>query len=71
MRISDGSPANQPLPQGLAELELEPVAVELVLVPVLLVLGLCLPVLVLAVSLRTCFFMLSHHFTVPEDAALG
>jgi len=49
----------------------EPVVVELVLVPVLLVLGfMLLPVLVLGVSFRTCLVTLSQHFTVAEDVAL-
>ena len=50
-------------------LEVEPLAVELVL---LLVLGLVLlPLLVLGVSLRTCLLTLSQHFTAPGAAALG
>jgi hypothetical protein len=54
------------------ELEpVEPVVVEPVLVPVLLVLGfVLLPVLVLGVSFRTCLVTLSQHFTVAEDVAL-
>jgi hypothetical protein len=54
------------------ELEpVEPVVVEPVLVPVLLVLGfVLLPVLVLGVSFRTCLVTLSQHFTVAEDVVL-
>ena len=53
----------------MLELEpVEPVVVEPVLVPVLLVLGfVLLPVLVLGVSFRTCLVTLSQHFTVAED----
>jgi len=61
----------------VAELELEPAAVELVL-PVELVLlplrGLVLLpelVLVLGVSLRTCLVTLSQHFVALEDVVLG
>ena len=56
----------------MLELEpVEPVVVEPVLVPVLLVLGfVLLPVLVLGVSFRTCLVTLSQHFTVAEDVAL-
>jgi hypothetical protein len=54
----------------VAELEVEPAPVEPVLV--LLVLGLVLlPLLVLGVSLRTCFVTLSQHFMLPGAAALG
>ena len=45
----------------VAELEVEPAPVELVL----------LPELVLGVSLRTCFVTLSQHFMLPGAAALG
>ena len=62
----------------VAELEVEPAVVELVL-PVELVLLLplrglvVLPelVLVLGVSLRTCFVTLSQHFVALEDVVLG
>jgi hypothetical protein len=56
---------------GFVELlvEGEPVAVEFVLVPLMLLLVL-LPVLVLGVSLRTCLVTLSQH--LPEEGtALG
>src|SRR5205823_11191357 len=60
---------------GLVALDVEPLAVELVLLVlglVLLVLGLVLlPLLVLGVSLRTCFVTLSQHFMLPGAAALG
>jgi hypothetical protein len=54
-------------------LELEPLAVELLLGLVLVVPGLVLlPLLVLGVSLRTCLVTVSQHFIiVPEDVALG
>jgi hypothetical protein len=42
--------------------ELDPVALEPVLLPLRVLL---LPLLELGVSLRTCFVTLSHHFTVP------
>ena len=51
-------------------LDVEPLAVELVLL--VLVLGLVLlPLLGLAVSLRTCLVTLSQHFIAPGEAALG
>jgi hypothetical protein len=69
--LQSGNPAAS---AGLVALEVEPVdpaVVELVLVPVLLVLGIVLlPLLVLGVSFRTCFVALSQHFTAPEDVAL-
>ena len=53
---------------GFVALDVEPLAVELVL----LVLGLVLlPLLVLGVSLRTCLVTLSQHFIAPGEAALG
>ena len=55
---------------GFVALDVEPLAVELVLL--VLVLGLVLlPLLVLGVSLRTCLVKLSQHFTAPGEAALG
>jgi len=59
----------------IAEVEVEPAPVEVVL-PVELVLlplrGLVLLLeLVLGVSLRTCFVTLSQHFIEPGEAALG
>ena len=60
----------------VAELEVEPAVVELVL-PVELVLLLPLrgvvvvPELVLGVSFRTCFVTLSQHFPELEDVVLG
>ena len=66
--MQSGNPAAS---GGLVALELEPAEVELVLLPVLLVLGLVLlPLLVLGVSFRTCFVTLSQHFTLLEDVAL-
>jgi len=66
--LQSGNPAAS---GGLVALELEPAEVELVLLPVLLVLGLVLlPLLVLGVSFRTCFVTLSQHFTLLEDVAL-
>ena len=66
--LQSGNPAAS---GGLVVLELEPAEVELVLLPVLLVLGLVLlPLLVLGVSFRTCFVALSQHFTLLEDVAL-
>ena len=53
----------------VAELEVEPAPVELVLLPLMLLV--LLPELVLGVSLRTCFVTLSQHFTAPGEAALG
>ena len=51
---------------GFVELLVEPVPVEPVLVPLML-----LPEVVLGVSLRTCLVTLSQHFAVPGAAALG
>ena len=66
--MQSGNPAAS---GGLVALELEPAELELVLLPVLLVLGLVLlPLLVLGVSFRTCFVTLSQHFTLLEDVAL-
>jgi len=49
-------------------LDVEPLAVELVLL--VLVLGLVLlPLLVLGVSLRTCLVTLSQHFIAPGEAS--
>ena len=60
-RLQSGRPAAS---GGLgAELEVEPVALELVLVP--------LPVLVFGGSLRTCLATLSQHFIESGEAALG
>jgi hypothetical protein len=53
----------------VAELEVEPAPVELVLLPLMLLV--LLPELVLGVSLRTCFVTLSQHFMLPGTAALG
>ena len=53
----------------VAELEVEPAPVELVLLPLMLLV--LLPELVLGVSLRTCFVTLSQHFMLPGAAALG
>jgi hypothetical protein len=66
--LQSGKPAAS---GGFVELlvEGEPVAVEFVLVPLMLLLVL-LPVLVLGVSLRTCLVALSQH--LPEEGtALG
>jgi len=53
----------------VAELEVEPAPVELVLLPLMLLV--LLPELVLGVSLRTCFVTLSQHFMLPGAATLG
>ena len=53
----------------VAELEVEPAPVELVLLPLMLLV--LLPELVLGVSLRTCLVTLSQHFIAPGAAALG
>jgi hypothetical protein len=53
----------------VAEPEVEPAPVELVLLPLMLLV--LLPELVLGVSLRTCFVTLSQHFMLPGAAALG
>ena len=53
---------------GFVELLVEPVPVELELVPLMLLLVL-LPVL--GVSLRTCLVTLSQHFPAAGEAALG
>ena len=53
----------------VAELEVEPAPVELVLLPLMLLV--LLPELVLGVSLRTCLVTLSQHFIAPGEAALG
>ena len=56
----------------VAELEVEPAPVELVLLlPLMGLVLVLLPVLVLGVSLRTCFVALSQHFIEPGEAALG
>jgi hypothetical protein len=53
----------------VAEPEVEPAPVELVLLPLMLLV--LLPEVVLGVSLRTCFVTLSQHFMLPGAAALG
>jgi hypothetical protein len=65
--LQSGKPAAS---GGFVELlvEGEPVAVEFVLVPLMLLLVL-LPVLVLGFSLRTCLVTLSQH--LPAEAAPG
>ena len=56
----------------VVELEVEPAPVELVLlVPLIVLVLVVLPVLVLGVSLRTCFMRLSQHFPELGEAALG
>ena len=68
--MQSGNPAAS---GGFVALEAEPVAVELVLLLVLPVVGLVLlPVLVLGLSLRTCFVTGSQHrIVVDEDDAPG
>ena len=60
--MQSGNPAAS---GGFVTLELEPVAVELVLLVVLLVLGLVLlPLLGLGLSVRTCLVTASQHFSL-------
>ena len=55
----------------IAELEVEPAPVELVLLPLMGLVLVLLPELVVGVSLRTCLVTLSQHFAELGEAALG